>query len=68
MQLCNRCGSYAINPSCHGRDQSDLNLCDVCYWRKRAESGQNLTDAQLDAKADWLERLNKLHRLLAAEP
>ena len=34
---CKRCGSYAINPSHHGRDGSDSHLCDVCYWRKRAE-------------------------------
>lgn len=33
---CN-CGSYAINPHLHGRDDTDLDLCDVCYWRKRAE-------------------------------
>lgn len=33
------CGSYAINPGQSWRDKtSDLNLCDVCYWRKRAES------------------------------
>lgn len=33
------CGSHAINPGQNGRDDtSDLNLCDVCYWRKRAES------------------------------
>jgi hypothetical protein len=30
------CGSYAINHHCHGRDGSDPDLCDVCYWRKRA--------------------------------
>ena len=35
---CERCGSYAINHHHHGRDGSDPNLCDVCYWRKRAES------------------------------
>lgn len=34
------CGSYAINHHCHGRDGSDENLCDVCYWRKRAELAQ----------------------------
>jgi len=34
---CKRCGSTAYNPSLHGRDGSDLDLCDVCYWRKRAE-------------------------------
>ena len=27
----------AINPASHGRDKTDLDLCDVCYWRKRAE-------------------------------
>lgn len=35
---CNRCGSYAINHNQHNRDGSDPNLCDVCYWRKRAEA------------------------------
>ena len=31
------CGSHAINPGQSGRDDaSDLDLCDVCYWRKRA--------------------------------
>ncbi len=40
---CNRCGSYAINHHCHGRDGSDGDLCDVCYWRKRAENIRNTT-------------------------
>lgn len=35
--VCKRCGSYAINNGAHGRDGSDRDLCDVCYWRKRAE-------------------------------
>ena len=31
------CRSFAINPGHQGRDEtSDLSLCDVCYWRKRA--------------------------------
>lgn len=30
------CGSHAINHHAHGRDGSDGDLCDVCYWRKRA--------------------------------
>jgi hypothetical protein len=35
---CVRCGSYAINPGHYGRTENDdLNLCDVCYWRARAE-------------------------------
>lgn len=33
-----KCGSYAINPHLHGRDNTNLDLCDVCYWRKRANS------------------------------
>lgn len=37
MKPCKRCGSFAINHHRHGRDGSDEDLCDVCYWRKRAE-------------------------------
>ena len=32
---CNQCGSYAINHHHHGRDGSDPDLCDVCYWHTR---------------------------------
>ena len=39
VRRCTRCRSGAINPSDHGRtDGVDLDFCDVCYWRKRAES------------------------------
>ena len=38
MKHCVRCSSCAINHHSHGRDGSDADLCDVCYWRKRAES------------------------------
>lgn len=32
------CGSAAINMRMHSRQPMvDLDLCDVCYWRKRAE-------------------------------
>lgn len=38
LMRCKRCGSLAINPHLHGRiEWLDLDLCDVCYWRKRAE-------------------------------
>ena len=37
MPKCKNCGSYAINHHAHGRDGSDGHLCDVCYWRSRAE-------------------------------
>ena len=37
MIRCQPCGSYAINDRAHGREAGvDLDLCDVCYWRKRA--------------------------------
>jgi len=33
------CGSHAINPHSYGREPGvDLDLCDVCYWRTRAET------------------------------
>ncbi len=35
---CKKCGSFAINPNLHEREPGvDLDLCDVCYWRVRAE-------------------------------
>lgn len=34
-----KCGSYAVNHQSHGRDGSDSDLCDVCYWRKRSYAG-----------------------------
>ena len=37
-----KCGSYAINKYSHGRDGSDDDMCDVCYWRKRAEQRDEL--------------------------
>lgn len=37
MGKCKICGSYAINHHLHGRDGSDDDLCDVCFWRKRAK-------------------------------
>ena len=47
MKKCSCCGSYAVNPGRSGRDESsDLDLCDVCYWRKRADNtgeGQEIT-------------------------
>ena len=42
MNECKRCGSHAINHHCHGRDGTEPELCDVCYWRKRAEKYQQI--------------------------
>ena len=41
---CKRCFSYAINHHAHGRDGSDPDLCDVCFWRKRADDKTTLLD------------------------
>lgn len=38
MNKCKICGSYAINPHCYDRDDTDIDLCDVHYWKTRAES------------------------------
>jgi len=46
MSQCSQCYSYAINPWHSGRDRkSDVDLCDVCYWRKRADE---LSDAKAE--------------------
>ena len=53
MNKCKECGSYAINPGRRGRDDSDLDLCDVCYWRVRAERLQAIVDAD-NRRFAWL--------------
>lgn len=40
---CSNCGSMAINHHLHGRDGSKPKLCDVCYWRERAENQRSST-------------------------
>jgi len=42
---CKICYSYAINHNLHDRDGSDPDLCDVCYWKKRAEAHAQLVEA-----------------------
>ena len=39
----------AINPHMHGRDNADLDLCDVCYWRKRANGAKPTLSEVLEA-------------------
>lgn len=49
MTGCSRCGSAAINPFTHGRDPAkDLHLCDVCYWRERAEALEEEVEDLID--------------------
>lgn len=50
MKNCNRCGSWAINHNAHGRDGSDADLCDVCYWRKRAEENISAKESKMAEK------------------
>ena len=53
---CKICGSMAINPHMHGRDNADLDLCDVCYWRKRANGAKpTLSEvlAKVEKRAFW---------------
>jgi len=50
MERCIECSSYAINPRHDGRDGvSDLNLCNVCYWRKRANQRLALLTEMMDS-------------------
>jgi len=36
MIPCKHCRSYAINLNKSGRDDSEPDVCDVCYWRLKA--------------------------------
>jgi hypothetical protein len=49
-----KCGSWAINLHRHGRDDTDVESCDVCYWRHRAEAA---VDAEREACAALCEHL-----------
>ena len=66
MNQC-KCGSYAINHNAHGRDGSDPDLCDVCYWRKKYDHNAQLLEQINNAKtsqylsdADMLTDIKKI--------
>jgi len=64
MNQCKECGSYAINVGKGGRDESDSDLCDVCYWRKRwIERGVEIERlrADLDALKETLAGVKSMH-------
>ena len=45
MSKCGNCGSQAINPGYNGRDSNtDLDLCDVCYWKKQRDLYKRLAE------------------------
>lgn len=71
MKSCKRCGSHAINPHRHGRDNTDLDLCDVCYWRTRAEAafnaGMELETTALKSRIVELERIAEANSIVAME-
>ena len=60
MKVC-ECGSYAINPRQHGREEGRrLDLCDVCYWRTIAEEKTQPQQRAVEFAADaaryqWLK-------------
>ena len=82
MEKCRLCSSYAINPGHDGREEYgkdvDLDLCNVCYWRTRAEAalaerahyGDIMTEklGAAEARVEELEsRAIEYHAELAAE-
>ena len=48
-----KCGSQAINVHLHGRGKDNQKLCDVCYWRSRAEKAE-ATNKRLRDAALWI--------------
>lgn len=69
MNRC-ECGSRAINPHLYGRDNTDLDLCDVCYWRKRAQAPEpsgELTTNTVPVPLGLLEELMDNTRCLLGE-
>jgi hypothetical protein len=58
MNQCKKCRSYAINIGKRGRDDSDTDLCDVCYWRTRAD---RLQSALLAAEERAASAVREMH-------
>ena len=55
MKSC-KCGSYAINHHCHGRDGTHPDLCDVCFWRSKSDELQERIK-RLEEAGDLLTRM-----------
>jgi len=69
MTQCTICGSYAINHKLHGRDGSDEDLCDVCYWRKRASDIIKYTRQMINEFDDpsWVAEKSDYKRRLVTD-
>jgi hypothetical protein len=52
MSRC-KCGSYAINLAFHGRDDTDTDSCDVCFWRNKAEALRQQLEAAQKGAEKW---------------
>lgn len=67
MNKCDECGSYAINHHCHGRDGSDKDLCDVCYWRSRSDALLTALEDLVHMVADaWQPDPDEVYATIAA--
>lgn len=68
MSCCKNCGSYAINPRHHGRREgADEHLCDVCYWRKRAEVLAAVTTELIEYLSEICETQEETEMLASAK-
>ena len=58
---CKNCGSLAINHHAHGRDGSEKKLCDVCYWRTKAQQQKlEAIDERLEMQAQYISVIVRL--------
>ncbi len=65
MKSC-KCGSYAINHHCHGRDGTHPDLCDVCFWRRKSNELQERIK-RLEEAGDEMYRWITVKRLCSID-
>ena len=67
---CHQCGSYAINHQHHGRDGSEPDLCDVCFWHSRHDQLKeklSVTTDCADAYSRMFEEVSEDRERVMAE-